>query len=153
MTESGKGTGRKVVLAYCAAPFADEGLVPLSVLPGVAGVVVAPDRNKEEEEHDWADYKVDLYRKGRHGGRAGHHYANVRHEGNERYRSGPQNQFQVGPLGGRNETLRKCRLLETSCGRSSDQDIGSSTGEQKSQHSGPRVYEKKPFSVSQRDFL
>jgi hypothetical protein len=141
------------VAAQCATSRADEGLVPLSVLPLVTGVIVSPNRNKQEKEHEWSDNSVNLHRERRHRRRAGHYYADVSYKGHERNRGRPQNQFQVGPLGRRSEALGKTRLLDATRGRSSDHDIGPSAGEQKSQHSGPSIYSKKPLLVCQRDFL
>jgi hypothetical protein len=54
---------KKIVAAHRTTPLADEGLIPLSVLPLVTGVIVPPDRNKKKNERERSDYKVDLYRK------------------------------------------------------------------------------------------
>jgi len=71
------------VAAHCATPLADEGPVPLSVLPLVTGVIVPPDRDKKEKEHEWSHYNVDLYWNRRYGWWAGHYYANVNYQSYE----------------------------------------------------------------------
>jgi hypothetical protein len=143
----------QIELAYIATALTNERVIPFVVQAAISGVIVAPDRNKQKNEHEWRHYNVDLYWKRRHGWRAGHYDADVRYEGNKRNRSRPQNQFQVGPLGRRNEAFRKSGLLDATCGRSSHHDIGPCAGEQESQHSCPGIYVKKPLLVCQRGFL
>lgn len=140
------------LLADICAPITNKRVIPLSEFSLVDRVVVPPDRNKQKKEGERSHQSVNLHRKRRHGRRAGHYNSNVSYEGHERNRSRPENQVQVGPLGGRSEAFGKSRLLDTARGRSSDHDIGPSIGEQKSQHSGPGIYSKKPLLVCQRDF-
>jgi hypothetical protein len=53
----------QIELAYITAAFANERVIPFSTLLGMSGVIVPPDRHKEENEHEGSDCKVDLHRK------------------------------------------------------------------------------------------
>ena len=83
MTESGKGSGRKVVLAYCPAPFADERLVPLSVLPLVCRMIVPPEDSHHGNEGRRRKDRIESDGQRRCGHRTRHNVANINDKGDE----------------------------------------------------------------------
>ena len=83
MTESGKGSGSKVVLAYCPAPFADERLVPLSVLPLVCRMIVLPEDGHHGNEGRRRKDRIESDGQRRCGRRTRHNAADINDKGDE----------------------------------------------------------------------
>ena len=83
MTESGKGSGRKVVLAYCPAPFADERLAPLSVLPLVCRMIVLPEDTYDGNEGRGREDRIKCDGQRRCGHRTRHNATNINDKSDE----------------------------------------------------------------------
>ena len=59
-SESGKGGARKVVLADCPTPLADERPVPLSVVLTVNQMIVTPKEDYKKNERDRGEDCVEF---------------------------------------------------------------------------------------------
>ena len=75
--ESGKGCARKIVWTNCPTPFADERLVPLSVLPLVGGMVVPPENSHEGNEGNRREDRIECDGQRRCGCRTRHNAADI----------------------------------------------------------------------------
>ena len=54
---------KECLLARGPTPLADIGIVPLRVFLAESRMIVPPDRNEEENEHEWSDCNVDFHGK------------------------------------------------------------------------------------------
>jgi hypothetical protein len=83
VTESGKGSGRKVVLAYCPATFADERLVPQSVLQLVPRMIVLPEDSYDGNEGRRREDRIKCDGPRRCGHRTRHDAADINDKSDE----------------------------------------------------------------------
>ena len=77
VSESGKGGARKVVLANCPTPLADERLVPSSKLSLVNRMIVPPEESYQGNESSRSEDRIEFDRQRRCRVRTRHDATNV----------------------------------------------------------------------------
>jgi hypothetical protein len=83
VSESGKGSAGKVVLANCPTPLADERLVPLSELPLVSRMIVPPEESYEGNESSRSEDRIECDGQRRRWRRTRHNDTDINDKRNE----------------------------------------------------------------------